>query len=370
MEYLADGITESIINSLSQLPKLRVVPRSTVFRYKEQQVDPQQIGQDLNVRAVLTGRLVQMNDRLIIKVELTDVANDSQLWGEHYNRNLSDILQLEEDISKEISEKLRIKLTGEARKRLIKRHTKNIDAYQAYLKGRYYWNKRTPEGFQKAIESFEQATKVDPNYALAYSGLADCSTLLNYYSVSPPKVAMAHAKSAAQKALAADEALAEVHASAAMVAFWYDWDWLRAQIELERAIKLNPSYPSAHEFYSWFLAAMGNFSQSVDEGRKAVDLEPLAPAINMALGKSYFFCRRYDDAVRLCRRALDLDSELVPARYFLGQSYLQQGRFYRALAEYRKADKVLGELPFGAAVFAHAEALRTDEQHIVTQHSV
>jgi tetratricopeptide (TPR) repeat protein len=168
---------------------------------------------------------------------------------------------------------------------------------------------------------------------------------------------MGHAKSAAEKALKADEALAEVHASAAMVAFWYDWDWLRAQVEFERAIKLNPNYASAHEFYGWYLVAMGQFDRSVEEGNLAIDLDPLSPAKNLALSKSYFFCRRYDDAIKLCQYTLSLDNAFVPARYFLGRAYIQKGKFGEALAEYERGLNVLGELPFGTAVMAHAQAL-------------
>jgi len=360
-EYLSDGITESIINRLSRLPKLRVVPRSTVFRYKGQEVDPQQIGQDLNVRAVLTGRLLQMGDRLIIKTELIDVLNDSQLWGEQYNRKLSDILELEEEISREISEKLRIKLTGEDKKRLTKRHTRNTDAYQAYLKGRYYWNRRTPESLQKAIQSFEQATSVDSNYAPAYSGLADSYALLNYYGIFPSKTIRPKATTAAEKALKADEVLAEAHASVALVAFWFDWEWVRAQIEFERALKLNPGYAAAHQWYCWYLAAMGKFEQAADEGHLALELDPLAPTINLALAKYYFFAHRYDDTIEQCKHTLALDENFIAAHYFMGQAYVQKGMFNDAIAAYERGLQVLGDLPLGRSVIARARALAGDK---------
>jgi serine/threonine protein kinase/Flp pilus assembly protein TadD len=360
-EYLCDGITESIINSLSRLPKLRVVPRSTVFRYKGQEVDPRQIGQDLSVRAVLTGRLLQMGDRLIIKTELIDVLNDSQLWGEQYNRKLSDILELEEEISCEISEKLRIKLTGEDKKRLTKRHTRNTDAYQSYLKGRYYWNRRTPDSLQKAIQSFEEATRADSSYAPAYSGLADCYALLNYYGIFSSQTTRPKATMAAAKALEGDEALSEAHASVALVAFWFDWEWVRAQVEFERALKLNPGYAAAHQWYCWYLTAMGKFEQAETEGRLALELDPMAPTINLALAKYYFFAHRYDETIKQCKRTLDLEPKFIAAHYFLGQAYVQKGMFSEAIVAYEKGLQTLGDLPLGRSVIAHALALAGDK---------
>ena len=359
-EYLSDGITESIINNLAQLPRLRVMARSTVFRYKGLDVDPQEVGAELGVHAVLTGRVLQINDSLVIGAELVRVADGSHLWGQNFNRNADDILGVQEEIASQISEKLQMQSSSEEKKRLAKRPTQSAEAYQLYLKGRYFWNKRAPEGFQKAIGWFDLATKVDPDYALAYAGLADCSTLLNLYSITQPRITMAHAKSAVEKALQADEALAEVHSSRAMVAFWYDWDWLQAEVEFERAIKLNPSYASAHEFYGWFLAATGEFSRSIDEGKRAIELDPLEPAVNLALGKSYYFAHQYDDAIELCHRALSLGSDFVPAHFFLGQSFLQQGLFTDALAAFDRGLNVLGKSPFGTAVIAHAKALGGD----------
>ncbi|MCA1626804.1 MAG: winged helix-turn-helix domain-containing protein, partial [Acidobacteria bacterium] len=229
-EYLSDGITESIINSLSQLPQLRVMSRSTVFRYKGREVDPQEVGRDMSVRAVLTGRVLQLGDRLIIRTELVDVADGWQLWGEQYNRNPADILAVQEEISQEISAKLRLKLSGEQKQRLTKRHTGSAEAYQTYLKGRYYWNKRTHEGIRKGIEYFTEAIKLDPNYALAYAGIADSYALLGAieYSALPPHEAMQKAREAALRALAIDDTLAEAHASLAYVRI-YDWNWTEAE---------------------------------------------------------------------------------------------------------------------------------------------
>jgi serine/threonine protein kinase/Tfp pilus assembly protein PilF len=360
-EYLSDGITESIINNLSQLPRLRVMARSTVFRYKGSDMDPQEIGNQLGVHAVLTGRVLQVKGSLVISTELVRIADGSQLWGQHFNRQAGDIFAVQEEIARQISEKLHMQSSSEDKRRLAKRHTQNAEAYQLYLKGRYFWNKRTPEGFQKAIPWFDEAARKDPNYALAHAGLADCSTLLNFYGVVQPKVTMSHAKSAVQKAIEADEALAEVHSSAAMVAFWYDWDWLRAEIEFERAIKLNPAYASAHEFYGWYLAAMGQ-DRAVEEGLRAIDLDPLEPAVILALGKSYYFLRRFDEAIDLCRRTLSIDPDFVPARFFLGQTFIQKGKFAEALSEFDRGQHKLGETAFGTAVIARAKALAGERE--------
>ena len=245
-EYISDGITETIINSLSQLPKLRVVPRTTVFRYKGREVDPQAVGRDLDTRAVLAGRVLQRGDTLIIRAELVDVANESQIWGAQYNRKLSDIFSVQEEIAKEISEKLRLRLTSHERKRLAKRYTEKTEAYQLYLKGRYHWNRRTEEGLKKGIEYFEQAIAKDPSYALAYAGLADCNALFECggYAGLAEKEAMSKASAAAGTAREIDDTLAEAHTSVAFVKFRFEWNWPEAESEFKRAIELNPNYPT------------------------------------------------------------------------------------------------------------------------------
>src|SRR5712692_4716749 len=260
-EYLSDGITESIINSLSQLPQLRVMARSTVFRYKGVEVDPRQVGQDLGVRAVLAGRVLQISDSLIVRTELVDVANGWQLWGEQYNRKLADILVLQEEISREISEKLRIKLTGEEKKRLAKRYTDDSEAYRLYLKGRYYWNKYTKEGLTKAIEYFNQSIELDRSYALAFAGLADA-----YYRLSnaylPPKEAMPKARAAAMKAVDIDDTLVEAHASLGLIKMYHDWDWAGAEREYKRAIELDPRSGLGYLRYGSYLQLVGRFDEA------------------------------------------------------------------------------------------------------------
>jgi serine/threonine protein kinase len=284
-EYLSDGITESLINLLSQLPGLRVMARSTAFRYKGRDVDAQEVGRALKVRAVLTGQLVQRDNRLIIKMELVDVRDGSQLWGEHYNRELSDILAIEKAIAQEIADKLRLRLTGEQKRRLSRPRTENAEAYQCYLKGRHHWNKRTAEALKKSIKLFEQAIDIDPTYALAYSGVADAYLNLGGWGHVAFREAYPRAKTAATRALAIDETLAEAHVSLAMVQKEYDWDWPGAGREYERALELNPNYAVAHQWYGEYLAAVGRHPEAIAAFKRAIDLDPLSLIIHATLGR-------------------------------------------------------------------------------------
>jgi serine/threonine-protein kinase len=344
-EYLSDGITESIINNLSKLPKLKVMSRSRVFSYKGQQLDPQVVGHELNVRAVMTGRVLQLGGDLIITTELVDVRDGSQLWGEHYKRKLVDIFEIQEEIANRISEKMEVRLSGAEKKRLIKRHTESPEAYQAYLHGRYYWNKRTPQGFLKGIEYFERATRLDPQYSMAYSGLADCYTLLNYAGGLRPTDAMPKAQAAAHLALKIDNSLAEAHNSLAAVKFWYEWDWTGAEQEFRRALQLDPNYAPAHHWYCWFLLAVGRFDEAIAAGKRALEIDPLALPINMAVGKAYFYARRFAESIRQSQKTLELDPGFMPALFYLARAYYQTGRDQEAVEIARKLVTASGGLP-------------------------
>ena len=335
-EYLSDGITETIINNLSRLPKLKVMARATVFRYKGQEINPQVVGNELNVRAVMTGRVLQIGDDLLITTELVDVRDGSQMWGEQYKRKLEDIFEVQEEIARRISEKLEVRLSGEEKKRLVKRHTENPEAYQAYLKGRYHWNKRTPQGFLKGIEYFERATSIDPDYSVAYSGLADCYTLLNYAGGLKPRDAMPKAQAAANRALQIDHGLAEAHNSSAAVKFWYEWDWPGAEKQFKRAIQLDPNYAPAHHWYCWFLLAMERFGEAIQEGKRALDIDPLALPINMAVGKAYFYARQFDESIVQSQKTLEMDPGFMPALFYLARAYHQTGRREEAIEIARK----------------------------------
>jgi eukaryotic-like serine/threonine-protein kinase len=337
MEYLSDGITDTLINSLSQLRKLRVVPRSLTFRYKGREVEPQRVGSDLNARVVLTGRVMQRGDTLLIGTELMDVVKLSQLWGAQYNRKMADIFALQEEIAREISEKLRLQLTGEEKKRLTKRATGNKEAYQGYLKGRYWWNKRTEEGLNKGIEYFQQAIARDPSYALAYSGLADSYTNAAIFGFVPPKEVFPKAKVATLKALEIDDTLAEAHTSLACIKSSYDWDWSGAEAEFQRAIALNPSYADAHHFYCVTLRRTGRFDQAIEEGKRAVELDPLSLPSNTILGITFHMARQYDQAIEQLRKTSELDPNYIPTHCTLGAAYVQASMYKEGIAEFEKA---------------------------------
>lgn len=338
-DYLSDGITECIINSLSKLPKLRVVPRSTVFRYKGSLADPQEIGRELGVRAVFAGRVIQQGDSLIIKTELVDIAHDSHLWGEQYRRKMTDIFSLQEEIAEDISEKLRLKLSGEEKKRLVKRYTENTEAYKFYLKGRYFvTTKRTEEWIKRGIEHFQQAIDLDPNYALAYSGLADAYAFLASSTGGwSPRQAYPKAKAAALKALEIDEALGEAHSSLGFFYLLYDWNLREAEREFRRAIELSPNYPNAHDGYGFYLKAVGEHQEAMRECLLIQQLDPLSPFAHVSLGWAYYFARQYDSAVYQCKKALEMDKHSAFAYWNLGLVYLQQGKVESAISALSKS---------------------------------
>jgi serine/threonine protein kinase/TolB-like protein/Flp pilus assembly protein TadD len=360
-EYLSDGITESIINNLSQLPQLKVMARHTVFRYKGREVDPQEIRRDLGVQKVMMGRVQVFGDNLIITIELVDLMDGSQLWGERYKRKSSDIFELQDEISKEISDKLKIKLTGEEERLLTKRYTENTEAYKLYLQGRYYLGKLTEEGIKRGIEKFQEAIEQDPAYALAYAGLAH-AFYVQSSNYLPSKVAMPKARAAALRALAMDDSLAEAHASLALVKAFYEWDWAGAETEYKRAIELNPGYASAHHWYGWYLALTGRLKEAIAQIRKAHELDPLSLEINSDLGLSFFFAGRYEQALEQFQKALEEEPDSIWTRFFLGWSLEQTGQLEKAIAEYKKA-RAVDESPLIIAALGHAYALlgRYDE---------
>jgi TolB-like protein/DNA-binding winged helix-turn-helix (wHTH) protein/Tfp pilus assembly protein PilF len=324
-EYLSDGITESLINNLSQLPNLRVMARSTVFRYRAKDADPQKIGNDLHVQAVLSGRLLQQGNVLIIQAELMDVKTGVQLWGGQFNRSTEDVLALQDDLSREIAEKLRLKLTGEEKQRLAKRNTEDAEAYRPYLKGRYYWNKRSPEGIQKAASYFQQAIDKDPAYALAYAGLADTYVYLSFFNMVPPRDAMPRAKAAAAKALEIDDHLAEAHVSLGYISYTYDWDWPAAGRHFDQALALDPAYTRAHIFYPFYLSSRGQSQEAVTVAKSALDLDPASPSLSHSLAVQFYLTRQFDQAMEQCRKTLEMDPNFAVAYAVLGQTYLAKG---------------------------------------------
>jgi serine/threonine-protein kinase len=318
--------------------------RSTVFRYKGQQVDAQAVGRELGVKAVLTGRVFQVGERLVIGAELVNVEDGTQLWGEQYNQTLSDIFELQERISKEISEKLRLRLGAKDKKRLAKRHTENTEAYELYLIGRYHWNKWTEAGFRESIGFFEKALEKDPKFALAYSGLSDAYGTLWYFNYLPTAESIPKSKRAALEALSLDNTLAEAHVSLANAYFYYEWDWASGERWYKRAIELNPSYATAAQLYSHYLLAMGRFDEAIAQMKKARELDPMSLIINSGLGMVYYYSGQYDEAIKQSRKTLEFDPEFSYAYEVLGASFEAQGLYDEAASEYMKMIPQMGRV--------------------------
>ncbi len=349
-EYISDGMTESIINNLSQLTNLKVIARSSVFRYKGKDLDVQAIGRELNVSSVLIGRVNQEGDELRIGVELMDVQGNRSIWGDTFQRKTGDILAVQKEIAKNISEKLRLKLSGADQTQLTKTYTENGEAYQAYLKGRYYWNKRTDEGFKKAIGFFQQATDIDPTYALAYTGMADCYTLRSDYGFLASQEGYALAKGAVTLALKYDDSLAEAHTSLASIKAVTDWDWQGAENEYRRAIELNPNYATAHHWYGAQLILQGRMDQALQELRTAQQLDPLSLGINKDLAVALIYAHDYDRALQQCQKTLEIEPTFSVMSTYMAQIYQLQQKYAEAAAELERAHAAApqdGEVTYG-----------------------
>jgi serine/threonine protein kinase/Tfp pilus assembly protein PilF len=355
-EYLSEGIAGSLINTLATIPKLRVMAQSTVFRYKGRAIDPQVVGRELNVRAVLTGRIMQSGGALRIGTELVDVPTGSQLWGGQYDRKPGDIFAIQDEISSEISEKLRLKLTRAEKKRLTKRQTVDAEAYRLYLKGRHHWNKWTEDGFYKAIEYFQQAVEKDPAYALAYTGLADSYVLLGWNSYLPPKDAFPKAKRAAMGALRLDPDLGEAHTSDAAVLWLHDWRWPEAGREFQRSLALSPSHPTASHWYAEYLMTMGHHGDAIERMKNSQELDPLSLIISVAIGWAFYMARRYDEAIEQFRRTVELDPNYPVTYWILGLVLRKMGRYELAIAEGEKGVKLSGGSPLMNAALAQTLA--------------
>jgi eukaryotic-like serine/threonine-protein kinase len=353
-DYLSDGISGSLINILATVPKLRVMAQSTVFRYKGRQIDPQAVGRDLNVRAVLTGRVMQSGGSLRIGAELVDVATGSQLWGAQYDRKPGDIFVIQDEISNEISGKLRLQLTGAQKKQFTRHHTEDHEAYQIYLKGRHHWNRWTEEGFYKAIEYFQRAVEKDPSYALAYAGIADSYVLLGWNSYLPPKEVFPKGKAAALTALQLDPDLGEAHTPLAAVLWLHDWQWHEAENEFKRSLELNPSYPTANHWHAEYVMTMGRQTEAIAEMKKSQELDPLSLIINDAIGWANYMARRYDEALEQLLQTVELDANYPVTYWILGAIYRTTGRYELAISEGEKAVKLSGGSPLMRAALAHS----------------
>lgn len=331
VEYLSDGMTESLINSLSTLPNLSVKARNTVFRYKGRDIDEKKVGQDLSVQAVLLGRFIQRGDELTLSLSLVDSTTGNALWGEQYDRKMQDLPVLRNDIARDVAQKLRARLSNADTTKLTKSYTADAEALRLYFYGRYFWSKRTSESIRRSIEYFNQAIERDPIFALAYSGLADAYVVPA--AAMAPREAMPKAKAAATRALEIDDTLAEAHTSLARVLQAYDWNWAEAEKEYKRAIDLDPRYPLAHQWYGGLLEKIGRFDESISERKLALELDPLSAATSFELGQVYYFSRDYDRAIEQFPKTLELDPHFSAASYYLLGAYVQKGRYADAAAK-------------------------------------
>ena len=355
VEYLSDGMTETLIRSLSQLANLQVKPRSSVFRYKGKETDAKTIGKELNVQAILNGRVTQRGDQLTLNLELIDVQKDVVLWSEQYNRKQSDLVSLQSEIAKDVSAKLKLKLSGADEAKVTKSATVDPEAYQAYLKGRYYWNRRTAENLKKAIEQFKAATDRDPNYALAYAGLADCYALLPEYAGTPTSETAPQAKAYAERAIAIDDQLGEPHATLGIVNSQL-WQWAKSEKEYKRAIELNPNYATAYHWYSILLLTLGRSDESLAMIQRAHELDPLSSVISSTVAWVQQSRNNHQACIENLLKLIELDPNFAPAYDTLGLSYLKLGRNAEAVAALEKGvqlnrfDLILGNLGYVYAV--------------------
>ena len=336
IEYLSDGMTETLINSLSQLPNLNVKARSSVFRYKGKEANPRTIGKELNVQAILNGRVVQRGEQLTLSLELIDAETENILWSEQYNRKQSDIVTLQSEIARDVSSKVKAKLSGAEETKVTKSATSDPEAYQAYLKGRYYWNRRTAENLKKAIEQFKTATDRDPNYALAFAGLADCYVVLHEYAGTPTSETLPQAKTFAERALAINASLAEPHATLAAV-YEFSWQWAEAEKEFKRTIESNPNYATAYHWYSIFLKNVGRYDEAAAAIKRAQELDPLSSVISVNVSRMYQLQNDHEASIENSLKTIELDPNFAAAYEYLGLSYLKLGRKAEAVSALEKA---------------------------------
>ena len=345
-QYLSDGIAEQVVNDLSQVSTLRVMAWATVCRYHQHDVDVRAVGRELGVKAVLSGSLLRDGDRLVLRTELIDVTRGSQLWGKQYDENVADAPKLQQQISQDIAANLRVRLTESEQERIQRRYSASPPAYELYLKGRFFWDKRTKQGLEQAIDYFQQAIHSDPNYALAYAGLADSYALLDDWGETAPRDSFPKARAAAEKAIALDDSLAEAHVSLAMVRESYDWDWAGAEQEFKRAIELNPNYATAHQWYGLFLASMGRFTEAEAQVRRARELDPLSAIVNMALPEVYTWEHRADDAIPEYKKIIAMDPAFPGARGNLAYLYEEKHMYAEAFEEQQRNSALTDDADF------------------------
>ena len=360
LEYLAEGIGESVTDRLSQLPQLRVMARSTMVSYQGRNVDPRAAGRELGVEAVVTGQLVQEHDRIVARLELVDVKDGSRLWGGEYSRRPSELFALPGDLALAVSRELHVRVTGQQERTLRRDYTRNADAYQQYLRGLYFWNKRTADAVTRSIDFFKSAIDIDPTFALAYSGLADAHLILRGYGMRSSEQSIPQARAAAEHALKLDESIAEAHTSLGQVRT-HSLDWAGAEAAFQRAIELNPNYATAHHWQAMYLANVGRLSEAMVAMRRAQALDPLSLIINTEIGRLLYFSRQYDAAIAQYSRTLELDPNFALAHLHLGSVLVEKGSYAEAIAEFQKASPAGGPMPAVGVIRAYARAGRHRE---------
>ena len=353
--YFCDGLADELINRLTGIESLRVPARTSSFSFKGKEIDIQEIGVKLDVENVLEGSIRRSGNRLRITVQLIKVDDGYPIWSERYERDMEDVFSLQDEISLAIVDKLKIKLLGEEKAELVTRHTQNLEAYNLFLKGRYFWNKRTPDDIRKAIDYYKQAIKLDSNYALAYAALSDAYGLLPFYTSILPKEAFTKAKSAVMKALDIDETLAEAHSALGFIKMYYDWDWEAAETELKRAVQTKPSYVTAHHWYAEYLSWVGRHEEAIAEISRAHELDPLSLLINYIKAYVFFYARQYERAIEQCQKTLELDPNFPMPYATLGRAYLAKGMYEEAIAAFQK----WGDMP--CLGYAYALAGKRDQ---------
>src|SRR5258706_8665487 len=349
LEYLSDGMTETLISSLSQLPNLNVKARSSVFRYKGKDTNPQTLGKELNVQAILNGRVVQRGDQLTLSLELIDAQTENVIWSDKYDRRQTDLVSLQSEIARDVSSKLKTKLSGADEQKLAKTSTTNPEAYKGYLQGRFYWNKREEKDFRKAVEYLNQAIALDPNYALAYAGLADTYALLSTFGFMPQTEGVPKAREFARQAASLDDGLAEPHTTLGYLSLTYDYDFAASEREFRRAIELNPNYATAHQWFGEMLLNAGRFDEAAAEYRRALELEPLSLPINGDWGRFVYMSRRYDESMAQHKKTIDLDPGFARAHRTLAEVYRVKGDYANAVEERAKFFDLIGQ-PQNAAL--------------------
>jgi len=356
-EYFVDGMTDELTTNLAKIKSLRVISRTSAMTFKNVRTTVAEIARSLHVDAVVEGSVVRSGDKLRITAQLIDARTDRHLWAEDYERDLRDVVAVQGDVAWHIAQEIRTTLTPGEKAELTSQRQVNPEAYEAYLRGRYFWNRRTEEGMKKAITYFEQSIGKDPNSPLAYDGLADCWLSLGWYGYLSPKETFPQAKAAAMRALELDPTLGEAQTSLAFASMNYDWDWSAAEQEFQKAIELNPNYANAHHWYADYLSAVGRHEQAVTESKRALELDPVSPIINAWLGWRYFFARQYERAINQYLKTLEMDPTFVPAHLVLGQAYEQKSMPGKAIDELKKAVSLSGGSSLYVSSLAHAYAI-------------